>query len=166
MLRKIVLVLLGVLVLIQFVKPAQNSAAESQTNAITNKYPMSDVVKNALAVACNDCHSNNTRYPWYSSIQPVSWYLADHVKDGKRHLNFDEFLSYDAKRMDKKLKEIIESQEEGWMPISSYTFIHGDAKLSTDQKKAIVDYAKEVRAAVGYVPTAEDLERERERKKD
>jgi hypothetical protein len=127
---------------------------------------MNDVVKNALAVACNDCHSNNTRYPWYSSIQPVSWFLANHVNDGKRHLNFDEFLSYEPKRMDHKMEELIESQEEGWMPISSYTLIHKDAILNADQKKAIIDYAKEVKAAVGYVPTAEDLEREKERKKD
>jgi hypothetical protein len=88
------------------------------------------------------------------------------VNDGKRHLNFDEFLSYEPKRMDHKLEELIESQEEGWMPISSYTLIHKDAILNADQKKAIIDYAKEVKAAVGYVPTAEDLEREKERKKD
>lgn len=166
MLKKIALGILAILVLIQFIKPTQNLAEGVQPNAIGNKYPMPDVVKNALAVACNDCHSNNTRYPWYSSIQPVSWYLANHVNDGKRHLNFDEFLTYEPKRMDHKLEELIESQEEGWMPISSYTLIHKDAVLTSDQRKAIVDYAKSVRAQVGYVPTAEDLEKERERKKD
>ena len=166
MLKKITLGLLAILVLIQFIKPAANVSSGPQTNAIGNKYPMSDVVKNALAVACNDCHSNNTRYPWYSSIQPVSWFLANHVNDGKRHLNFDEFLAYEPKKMDHKLEELIESQEEGWMPISSYTLIHKDAVLNAEQKKAIIDYAKEVKAAVGYVPTAEDLAKEKERQKE
>ncbi len=166
MLKKITLGLIVILAIIQFIKPAQNRASEQQPNSITIKYPATEVVKNALAVACNDCHSNNTRYPWYASIQPISWFLADHVKDGKRHLNFDEFLTYEPKRMDHKLKELIESQEEGWMPISSYTFIHKDALLNADQKKAILDYAKEVRAAVGYVPTADDLEKEKARKKE
>ncbi len=164
MLKKISLGLLAILVLIQFIKPAANVSAGPQANAIGNKYPMNDVVKNALAVACNDCHSNNTKYPWYSSIQPVSWFLANHVNDGKRHLNFDEFLVYEPKKMDHKLEELIESQEEGWMPISSYTLIHKDAILNADQKKAIIDYAKEVKAAVGYVPTAEDLAKEKQRK--
>ncbi|HQF29743.1 MAG TPA: heme-binding domain-containing protein, partial [Bacteroidia bacterium] len=74
--------------------------------------------------------------------------------------------AYEPKKMDHKLEELIESQEEGWMPISSYTFIHKDAILNAEQKKAIIDYAKEVKAAVGYVPTAEDLAKEKERQKE
>ena len=110
-------------------------------------------VKASLQKACFDCHSNNTKYPWYAEIQPVGWYLTNHVRDGKRHLNFDEFMTYNAKKADHKMEELIESQTEGWMPMDSYTLIHKEAILTADEKNAIIAYAKSVRASVGYVNT-------------
>jgi len=84
-------VALGTLVVIQFIKPAPNQSAGPQVNYIGNKHEVPANVKTILDKACMDCHSNNTRYPWYASIQPLAWWLADHVKDGKKHLNFDEY---------------------------------------------------------------------------
>jgi hypothetical protein len=148
MIKKVLLALIVVLVIIQFIKPDKNVTAGEQPNAITTKYTVPDTVASLLDVACRDCHSNNTKYPWYSEVQPVAWYLNDHVTDGKKHFNLDEFTSYSLKRQDHKLEEVIESQEEGWMPLESYTFIHSDANLSGSQKKILIDWAKGLRTEI------------------
>ncbi|MDH4459789.1 MAG: heme-binding domain-containing protein, partial [Flectobacillus sp.] len=77
-------------VLIQFVRPIKNES-DDQTHHIATKYPMTSEVEHLLKVSCNDCHSNKTVYPWYNNIQPVAWMLANHVNDGKRHLNLSTF---------------------------------------------------------------------------
>jgi hypothetical protein len=96
-----------------------------------------------LEVACNDCHSNKTRYPWYSNVQPVAWWLAGHVNDGKRHLNFSEFTKRKIAVQNHKFEEIVEMVKEHEMPLSSYTFAgtHPDAELTDEQRVAITDWA-------------------------
>jgi hypothetical protein len=148
MIKKILLALLVILVIIQFIKPDKNVSAGEQPNAIATKYTVPDTVASLLAVACEDCHSNNTKYPWYSEVQPVAWWLNDHVVDGKKHFNLDEFTAYSLKRQDHKLEELIESQEDHWMPLESYTFVHRDAKLSDSQKKILIDWAKDLRTQI------------------
>jgi hypothetical protein len=150
MLRKILLVLLGLLFIIQFIKPEKNSAQGDQMNSISKKHAIPTNVNSILKKACFDCHSNTTVYPWYSEIQPVAWFLNAHVKEGKEHLNFDEFLSYEAKKQDHKLEELIESQTEGWMPIDSYKLIHSNAVLSPEEKQVLINWAKQVRREIGY----------------
>jgi hypothetical protein len=86
MLKKILLSLLALLVLIQFFRPEKNLSGE-RSNDISTQYHVPQNINILFDKACNDCHSNTTRYPWYSNIQPVAWWLADHVNDGKRHLN-------------------------------------------------------------------------------
>lgn len=150
MIRKILLVLLGILFIIQFIKPSKNIAEGEQPNNIAKKYTISTEVSSILKKACNDCHSNNTFYPWYSEIQPVAWFLDDHVKDGKKHLNFDEFLTYDAKKQDHKMEEFLESQTEGWMPLDSYKWIHKNAILTAEEKQLLINWGKQVRTEIGY----------------
>jgi hypothetical protein len=148
MVKKILLSLLVVLVIIQFIKPDKNISAGEQPNAVQTKYTVPDTVASLLAVACKDCHSNNTKYPWYNQIQPVAWYLNDHVLDGKKHFNLDEFTTYSLKRQDHKLEEMIESQEEGWMPLYAYTFIHRDADLDNAERQILIDWAKGLRTEI------------------
>ena len=148
MMKKILIALIAIIVAIQFFSPEKNIDTKEQANAIETKYAMPDTVKQILSVACYDCHSNNTRYPWYNRVQPVAWWLASHVKDGKKHLNFDEFTTYSLKRQDHKLEELIESQEDHWMPLKSYTLIHKDARLSEDQSKLLIGWAEETRKAI------------------
>jgi len=152
MARKIIFAIIAILIVIQFIKPAKNIHAGTQANNIKTKYKMLDTVNSILNVACYNCHSNNTRYPWYSDLQPVAWWLNDHVTEGKKRLNFDEFTTYSLKRQDRKLEELIESQEEGWMPLESYTFVHKDANLSGAQKKMVIDWAKGVRQQIQANP--------------
>lgn len=163
-----IIVLIG-LIVIQLIHEPKNNNPEITSNDITNVFPVPDTVKNILAVACNDCHSNNTRYPWYNNLQPVAWWLNDHITDGKRHLNFSEFGSYPLLKQAKKLKEITEQLEEGEMPLSSYTLIHRDAVLSNEQQIAVIKWAKQLSAEVYAKVPPEEIEKDKikqeERKK-
>ena len=108
MLKKIFLVLLLALVVIQFIHPKKNKAEGLQPNYIGNAYSIPDDVKSILAKACNDCHSNNTKYPWYAKIQPVHWWLENHVKEGKKGLNLDEYTSRNLRFQYHKMEDIID----------------------------------------------------------
>jgi len=96
-------------------------------------------------VACNDCHSNKTNYPWYSQIQPVAWWLNDHVTEGKEHLNFSNFTQLPIAVQNHKFEEVIEVIDENEMPLESYTYLglHPEAKLTEDQKTALKTWARE-----------------------
>lgn len=89
--KNILTVLLLIFIGIQFIDVKKNISQNPSTNAIENHYIVPSKVHSLLKTSCYDCHSNNTIYPSYSKIQPVKWWLADHVNSGKRHLNFDEF---------------------------------------------------------------------------
>ena len=141
MIRKILIGLLIVLVIIQFIHPTKNQSESISANDITKSFGVPDDVQGILKKACNDCHSNNTVYPWYSKIQPVDWWLNDHVVDGKRHLNFSEFITYPAKKQRKKLEEVIETVKEGEMPLNSYTWIHKEAILTDAEKLTLSNWA-------------------------
>jgi hypothetical protein len=94
-----------------------------------------------LDKACNDCHSNNTKYPWYSNFQPVAWWLDHHVDEGKGEINFDEFLTYPAKKARHKMEEVNEMVKEGEMPLNSYTWVHKDAVLTQAEKLVLAEWA-------------------------
>src|SRR6267142_1784670 len=98
MIKKILPGLALLLVAIQFYRPARNLSAAPGPNDINVKHPLPPAVKTLLANACYDCHSNNTRYPWYADVQPIAWWLGRHIDEGKRHLNFSEFGRYPPKR--------------------------------------------------------------------
>lgn len=142
--KRVLLALLVVLIVLQAFRPAKNLSNDT-TRDISKTYVVPKNVQAILAKACNDCHSNSTRYPWYAEIQPLGWWLADHVKDGKRHLNFNEFDGYSKARQYKKLEECIEEVKEGGMPLSSYTAIHKDAILSQAEKDALYNWCEILR---------------------
>ena len=144
MLKKILLFLLAALVIIQFIHPKKNKAEGPQPNYIGNIFPIPADVKTILAKACNDCHSNNTRYPWYSMLQPVHWWMNNHIKDGKKGLNFDEYTSRSLRFQYHKMEDVIEQLKEGDMPLNSYTWIHKDAKLTVEEKTRITGWAESV----------------------
>jgi hypothetical protein len=141
--RAIGLSLLGIVAVLQFIRPSKNESND-QTNNIANKYPMSQDLKQVMEVACNDCHSNLTRYPWYTNIQPVGLWMADHVKEAKREINFSELGKRPVWLINHKMEEVIEMVKEGEMPLKSYTWTHGDAKLTEPQKGMITDWAQGV----------------------
>jgi len=136
------------LIVIQFFDTDKNIATVPSENAIEKHYVVPGHVQGLLKTSCYDCHSNNTAYPWYSNIQPVKWWLADHVNSGKRHLNFDEFNTYTKEKKLKKLDEVAETVKEGEMPLSSYTIIHHNAKLSSTDKSEIEKWVVQVKKEI------------------
>ena len=144
MIKKILLVLLAALIVIQFIHPKKNKNEGPQPNYIGNNYNIPEDVKTILAKACNDCHSNNTRYPWYATLQPVHWWLEKHVKDGKKHINYDEYTNRPLRYQYHKMEETIEMVKEGEMPLNSYTWTHKDAKLTDEEKSKLTGWAQSV----------------------
>jgi hypothetical protein len=145
-LKKILLVLLFIFIGIQFIRPARNTQEGISQNDISKKFAVPADVEQVLQVTCNDCHSNNTRYPWYMNVQPVAWWLDDHIREGKQELNFSEFSIYSIRKQFFKLKKIKEEVEEGDMPLSSYTWIHKDAVLDSSKKKLLTNWADSLMA--------------------
>jgi hypothetical protein len=139
--KKILLGLAAVAVAIQFVRPAKNDTPAGPDD-LAAKYPPPPAVKQILETACYDCHSNRTRYPWYAQLQPTGWWLASHINDGKRELNFSEFAAYAEHRRAKKLQAISDEVTDHSMPLKSYTWIHRDAKLTDAQIKLIAEWAE------------------------
>jgi len=102
-------------------------------------------LKSLFENSCYDCHSNNTKYPWYNNIAPISYWMANHVNEGKEHLNFSEWDTYSLDKKDHLLEEIEEEVVEGKMPLTEYTYTHGDAKLSENQVNDLVEWVKQTR---------------------
>ncbi|MBD0277685.1 MAG: heme-binding domain-containing protein [Bacteroidota bacterium] len=140
MLRKILIGLVIVLIGIQFFRPEKNIHPGPQPAAISRS-DVPDTVQVLLQKACYDCHSNNTRYPWYNRIQPVAWWLQHHVNEGKRELNFDEFQQYSNKKKTHKLKETAETVKEKEMPLNSYLWGHPEARLTESERALLTDWA-------------------------
>ena len=159
MIKKILYVLLAAFIIIQFIRPKQNSSAGPFPNHISTKFAITDDVALILKTSCYDCHSNNSKYPWYYNIQPFTWWLQDHVNEGKKELNFSEFASFTPKRQRKKFNEIDEFVTEGKMPLESYTFIHRYAKLTAEQKAAIKKWCQESLATLPAPDPADETDK-------
>ncbi|WP_375324762.1 heme-binding domain-containing protein [Flagellimonas sp. GZD32] len=142
----IAIVLLAVLLGMQFYRPPKNVDKGDYVAAFETETQPPAEVKQILKTACYDCHSANTEYPWYNNIAPISYWLAGHIDDGKRHLDFSSWNSYDAKKKDHKLEEVIEEVKEGKMPLKEYTWTHSEANLTEDQVKILVEWADKARA--------------------
>ena len=140
-LKIVLIIVIIIFIIIQFIRPPKNVGEEIAANQITAVHQVPADVQQILKVSCNDCHSNTTHYPWYSNIQPVAWFLDDHIVEGKKELNFSEFANYPTYRRYKKFKEIGKEVKGGDMPIFSYTLLHRDASLNADQKLLIENWA-------------------------
>lgn len=141
MFRKILWLLLFGFIIIQFIHPKSNKTKGDQPNYIGKVYPVPEKVHTILAKACFDCHSNNTRYPWYSNLQPADWWMAGHIRKGKGELNLDDFTSRSPRYQYNKMEAVADEVKKGDMPLNSYLWIHKDAKLSDEEKQTIMDWA-------------------------
>ncbi len=107
---------------------------------VTEEIQVPDNIKAIFERSCYDCHSNKTKWPWYSYVAPVSWLVAGHVEDGRKNLNFTEWDKYDAKKRANKLEEILDEIEEGEMPLPGYLRLHPEAVLSGEDIDAIANW--------------------------
>ena len=144
--KKIAWALLLVFVGMQFIRPEKNLDNSDHLASFLSETNPPAEVRELLKTSCYDCHSNNTEYPWYNAVAPVSYWLADHVKEAKGHLNFSAWETYDAKRKDHKLEEVVETVGEGEMPLDEYTWTHQGARLTQQQREAITAWAEKTRA--------------------
>ena len=146
MLKKIIkialIVLVAAFVIAQFVRPDTTNPTVVDAEALQASTSVPADVQQVLARSCNDCHTNQTQYPWYSKVTPFNWYLANHIADGRRKLNFSVWNTYKADKKTKKLEEVCEQVEQGEMPLPSYLWIHRDAFLSESDSKVLCDWAK------------------------
>jgi hypothetical protein len=148
-LLKIVLIALVFgFVMIQFFRIDKTNPTVNAAETIEASVNVPPDIKLILGRSCNDCHTNQTIYPWYTNIQPSGWFMKDHIDDGRRELNFSVWSTYTAKRKSKKLEEICEQVESGAMPIPSYLWIHRDAVLRDGDAQALCDWAKGERAKI------------------
>ena len=126
----------------QFVRPAKTNPATDESRALEQHVPMNEEVKATLKRACYDCHSNETKWPLYSQVAPVSWFVIDHVNHGRRHLNFSDWSGYNKPAQAENLRLIQETVRLGAMPLSSYLLAHSEAKLSHEDKIRLGEWAK------------------------
>jgi hypothetical protein len=147
--KKVLFALLAFFVAIQVFRPALDNQNPNLTDKdITKVANVPSEIQMLLKNACYDCHSNSTTYPWYSKIQPFAFIVEHHIEDGKKHLNFSDFGAYPPKKADHKLEELIEVVTEKEMPMTPYTWMHPEAKLSDDQRKQLIDWAKALRTTI------------------
>ena len=144
MVKKILLFLLAAFLVIQFIHPKPNRSKGDQPNYIGKTFSIPGDVKSVLVKACLDCHSNNTRYPWYAKIQPVDWWMNGHIIKGKKGMNLDKYTNKRLRYQYRKMEDLIEQIKEGEMPLNSYTWIHKDAKLTKDEKEKLINWANSI----------------------
>jgi Haem-binding domain len=139
---------------LQFYRPARTNPAVDPSQSAEAHLEISPQVAEVLDQSCMDCHSNKTRWPWYTNVSPVSWFVANHVEEGRRHVNFSEWGTYNQNKKLKRLQEICEQVEDGFMPLSSYTPLHPGSELSAEEKKLLCDWANAERTRISSQQTA------------
>jgi len=134
--KKFFVVLLIILVGIQFIP------VERRNPPVTRDIEPPENITVILRTSCYDCHSNETKWPWYSYIAPLSFLIIDDVEEGRSHLNFSEWNRYDGSQKQKLLEEVIEEIEKEEMPLTTYTFTHPNAKLDPYRISILKDWVK------------------------
>ena len=121
-----------------------NPPVEMTKDFITMTNPPTQIAEH-IKVACYDCHSHHTKYPWYSDVAPVSWWIKGHMNNGLKHLNFSTWGDYSQKKKDHKLDECIELVEKNWMPLLTYKIAHPESKLSEEQRADLISFFKSLK---------------------
>jgi hypothetical protein len=142
----------GMLLVIQLFRPTRDNPAEDPQKTIEAVLSPPPEVDAILMRGCGDCHSNRTRWPWYTNVAPVSWFVAGHVHDGRKKLSFSTWGDLPVEKQAKRLKGICKLSQEKEMPLSSYLLIHTDAKLSDADVKTLCDWTDQTSARL--VPAA------------
>lgn len=137
--KNALLIILALFIFIQFIQT-------EKTNPVSNKkleIKAPAEIKKILRRACYDCHSNETSWPWYSYIAPMSWSIGSHVKNGRAWVNYSIWESYSQKEKKDKLKETYRAVYAA-MPIGSYTYFHASAKLTKEERESVREWIKSI----------------------
>jgi hypothetical protein len=143
-LRILLLVLLIAFVALQFVPNKMPENTEAGKDDLIASGVLPSDISSILRTSCYDCHSGQTSYPWYSKVAPASWLLAKDIREGREDLNFSEWGSLSKRRQVRNLGKIKEEVTKDDMPLKKYLLIHRDAKLSPEQKTALVSWTEDM----------------------
>jgi Haem-binding domain len=131
-----------VLLAAQFIRPARTNPTSDPSRALAAFRPMPADVAGTFDRACRDCHSNETRWPWYSNVAPVSWFVIDHVNHGRSHFNYSDWSRYEPGEAARLLKKSCELAGEQAMPLYSYTLMHRTARLAPEEVAALCTWSR------------------------
>ncbi len=155
-LKTIATILIILFIAAQFVRPDRTNPPVDPQQDVHAAAQVPPEVSAILKRSCFDCHSNETVWPWYSNITPVNWWMVkSHVEHARGHYNFSTWAAIPAKDQDHVLDEICEEVEAGAMPLPSYLILHGDARLSEQDKQAICAWTKAGRQRLAAPATPE-----------
>jgi predicted Fe-S protein YdhL (DUF1289 family) len=145
MIKKILIALVVLFVLIQFVRIDKTNPVSAKENDFIEIYQPPAEIAELLKTSCYDCHSNESKYPWYTNVAPFSLFVEHHIDEAREYFNFSDWSSLTDKKKDHILEECAEEVEEGEMPLSSYLIMHSEAELSHEQKEVLEHYFSELR---------------------
>ena len=140
--KKILIGLLVLFVLIQLIPSNLPEVQLENPDDLLLNTDVPDNIESLLRASCYDCHSQETRYPWYSYVAPVSWLVKRDTEEGREHLNFSKWAGFGKPDKAEALYEIAEEVGEGEMPMKIYPLMHSDARLTEEQRQAIVTWAE------------------------
>ncbi len=121
-----------------------NPPADMTKDFISMTNPSAQIAEH-IKVACYDCHSHHTKYPWYTDVAPISWWIKGHMDNGVKHLNFSKWGEYSQKKKDHKLDECIDFVEKNWMPLLTYKIAHPESKLTDDERADLILFFKSLK---------------------
>lgn len=139
--RLIWLIIILLIAIIQLIPNHKPEVILSNENDLIYNNKLPESVENILRTSCYDCHSNESKYPWYSYIAPVSWLVVRDIRVGREELNFSEWESQSKMDKAKNVDKIIDEVSDEQMPMSIYTLVHSDAKLNADKRQLLADWA-------------------------
>jgi len=139
---RIILIVVAVLLLIQLYRPAKTNPPVDNTKTIAANTQIPPDVAHILDHSCADCHTNNTTWPKYSYVAPVSWLIVDDVNEGRRHVNFSEWASYSPQKQQGKLSDICDEVKDGGMPLRQYAWMHSGVALDPQQRDAVCAWTR------------------------
>ena len=138
-----VIIVVGVLLVgAQFIRPDRTNPSADLSKDFAAIYGQTSTIVPLIRKACYDCHSSETRWPWYSNITPVSWFVSDDVREARRHLNFSTWGDYPARKRASSLDHIRDEVSSGDMPMWTYLLMHSDAHLTQGERDSIVSWAE------------------------
>lgn len=144
--RILLVAVIIIVIALQFVPSGMPENVPEDDKSFAYSGLADDNIMQMLKTSCFDCHSNQTNFPWYARISPASFLLADHIKEGKEHLNFSEWENYSKRQKIGILGDISDEVESGHMPLKSYLLIHRDAVLDQNEVKLITSWTEEATA--------------------
>ncbi len=140
--RKVLVATGLIFIVIQFFRIDKNIPTSDSSLDFITVGQVPDDIQHILKNSCYDCHSNQTKYPWYAEIAPLSWWIGHHIEEGREHLNFSEWGNYSEKSKTHKLEECYEEIDEGEMPMTAYSLVHASARLQDPEKGELIRWLK------------------------